>query len=111
LKGSPAADDSALDTLDVIAFFAAQPHDHMTLAKHLTAEVKRTKQRQVKGHFAELEAMAQALCTGGEAPISWPDLYAVSLATILAVRSLREGWRIDLAEYDSAAKAPSRAAA
>ena len=40
---------------------------------------------------AEIEAFAEVLARGGEAPISWDDLRAVSIASILAVRSLREG--------------------
>ncbi len=47
--------------------------------------------QQDKGHRAEVEAFARALVSGGEAPIPWSDLRAVSLASILAVRSLREG--------------------
>ncbi len=47
--------------------------------------------QQDKGHRAEVEAFAGALVAGGEAPIPWSELRAVSLASILAVRSLREG--------------------
>jgi predicted dehydrogenase/threonine dehydrogenase-like Zn-dependent dehydrogenase len=46
---------------------------------------------QDKGHRAELDAFAAALKSGGPPPIPWSDLRAVSLAAILAVRSLREG--------------------
>lgn len=53
---------------------------------------KRVKLRgQDKGHRAEIAAFAQALIDGGPAPIPWNDLRAVTLAAILAVRSLREG--------------------
>ena len=47
--------------------------------------------RQDKGHRAEIEAFAAALAAGGAAPIPWAELKAVSLASILALRSLREG--------------------
>ncbi len=47
--------------------------------------------QQDKGHRAELEAFAQALRQGATAPIPWGDLRAVTLASLLAVRSLREG--------------------
>jgi predicted dehydrogenase len=47
--------------------------------------------RQDKGHRAEVEAFAAALAGGGPAPIPWEEIRAVSLASILAVRSLREG--------------------
>jgi len=46
---------------------------------------------QDKGHRAEIEAFARALAEGGPAPIPWQELRAVSVAAILAVRSLREG--------------------
>ncbi len=46
---------------------------------------------QDKGHRAEVRAFARALQAGGSWPISWEDLRAVSLASILAVMSLREG--------------------
>jgi hypothetical protein len=49
-----------------------------------------------KGHLEEVQAFAKALRTGGEAPISWDELYRVSLAAILAVRSLREGVPFDV---------------
>ena len=47
--------------------------------------------QQDKGHRAEIEAFADALARGGAPPISWEELRAVSLASILAVRSIREG--------------------
>ena len=46
---------------------------------------------QDKGHNAEIAAFVKALTEGSPAPISWQDLRAVSLASILAVQSLREG--------------------
>ena len=47
--------------------------------------------QQDKGHRREIERFAEAVAQGGEAPIPWGELRAVSLAAILAVRSLREG--------------------
>jgi predicted dehydrogenase/threonine dehydrogenase-like Zn-dependent dehydrogenase len=47
--------------------------------------------RQDKGHRAEIRTFARALSAGGAWPITWEELRAVSLASILAVRSLREG--------------------
>ena len=47
--------------------------------------------QQDKGHRAEIEAFSEVLARGGEAPIPWDELRAVSIASILAVRSLREG--------------------
>jgi predicted dehydrogenase/threonine dehydrogenase-like Zn-dependent dehydrogenase len=58
----------------------------------------RTNRRwaQEKGYAGEIEAFAKALRQGGPAPIRWEELRAVSLAAILAVRSLREGVPFDL---------------
>ncbi len=46
---------------------------------------------QDKGHRAEIERFAEALIAGAPAPIPWQEIRAVSLASIPAVRSLREG--------------------
>jgi predicted dehydrogenase len=51
---------------------------------------------QDKGHRAEIVAFVDALTRGGDWPIPWADLRAVSLASILAVRSLREGVAFDI---------------
>jgi predicted dehydrogenase/threonine dehydrogenase-like Zn-dependent dehydrogenase len=51
---------------------------------------------QDKGHAAEVAAFADALARGGAAPIPWNELRATTLASILAVRSLREGMPFDL---------------
>lgn len=50
-----------------------------------------------KGHRAEIDALARCLAGGGAAPIPWEELRAVSLASILAVKSLREGLPMDFA--------------
>ncbi|HEX2254226.1 MAG TPA: bi-domain-containing oxidoreductase [Thermoanaerobaculia bacterium] len=47
--------------------------------------------QQDKGHRGEVERFARAVAAGGPEPIPWPELRAVSLAAVLAVRSLREG--------------------
>jgi predicted dehydrogenase/threonine dehydrogenase-like Zn-dependent dehydrogenase len=52
---------------------------------------KKRAWRQDKGHAQEVEAFARAVAEGTPAPIPWDQLRAVSLAAILAVRSLREG--------------------
>ena len=51
---------------------------------------------QDKGHTAEIAAFAQAVTAGTIAPIPWSDLRAVSLASLLAVQSLREGMALDV---------------
>lgn len=51
---------------------------------------------QDKGHAAEIAAFAHSLTTGGPPPIPWPDLHGVTLASLLALQSLREGLPQDL---------------
>jgi predicted dehydrogenase/threonine dehydrogenase-like Zn-dependent dehydrogenase len=51
---------------------------------------------QDKGHSAEILAFTKALLSGGPPPIPWEELRATSLASILAVRSLREGVPFDI---------------
>jgi predicted dehydrogenase len=46
---------------------------------------------QDKGHSAELRAFADALTGKSESPMSWNDIRAVTMASILAVQSIREG--------------------
>jgi predicted dehydrogenase len=55
-------------------------------------KLKRHKSRsQDKGHAAEIERFALSLTKGEPAPITWNELRSVSIAAILAVRSIREG--------------------
>jgi predicted dehydrogenase len=56
----------------------------------------RKLRRQDKGHQAEIEAFARAVTTGGPPPIPWSEIRAVTLASFLAVQSLREGTPLDL---------------
>ena len=51
---------------------------------------------QDKGHSAELQAFVEAVRSGGPVPITWDEIRATSLAAILAVRSLREGYPVDV---------------
>ncbi len=52
---------------------------------------KRRLAGQDKGHRGEIEVFARAMAEGGVAPIPWEELRAVTMASILAVRSIREG--------------------
>jgi predicted dehydrogenase/threonine dehydrogenase-like Zn-dependent dehydrogenase len=62
----------------------------VTLCSH--GRMKRhTGRSQDKGHSAEIERFAQSLKESGSEPIPWRELRSVSLAAILAVRSIREG--------------------
>ncbi len=49
-----------------------------------------------RGHAAEFKVFLDACRSGGAWPIPWAHLESVSLATFLAVRSLREGVPFDL---------------
>lgn len=46
---------------------------------------------QDKGHAAELQAFIGAIQKGGGGPITWEELRSTTLASILAVQSLRDG--------------------
>jgi len=52
---------------------------------------KRQKHRRDQGHETEFRAFLSACRSGGPWPISWEELDSVAWATLMAVRSLREG--------------------
>jgi predicted dehydrogenase len=54
-----------------------------------------------KGHKAEVGAFIAACRNGGAWPISWGDLYGTTWASLMAVRSLREGRPISSVETSS----------
>lgn len=56
---------------------------------------------QDKGHRAEIEAFVNAVLTGGENPIPWADLRAVTITSILAVQSLREGVPFEVPQVEA----------
>lgn len=62
---------------------------------------------QDKGHRDEIAAFAGAISGGGSWPIPWDHLRATTLASILAVRSLREGVPFDLATTGDGADPPN----
>jgi predicted dehydrogenase/threonine dehydrogenase-like Zn-dependent dehydrogenase len=53
-----------------------------------------------KGHRAEFKAFLQAVREGGAWPIPWAELYGVTWASLMAVRSLREG--VEVGEDETA---------
>ncbi len=57
---------------------------------------RRRSREQDKGHGEQIRRFAAALTGGAPPPIPWPELRAVSLATLLALRSLREGVPLEL---------------
>ena len=65
--------------------------DFRALTRVAGGRSKRQSSRQDKGHQAEVVAFADALTGAGPVPIPWDQLRAVSLASIRAVDSLREG--------------------
>ena len=52
---------------------------------------KRCPAKRDKGHQEEFAVFFSACRTGGPAPIPWDHLYGVTWASLMAVRSLREG--------------------
>jgi predicted dehydrogenase len=51
---------------------------------------KTIKQAQDKGHTGEMQAFANAICSGGRPPIPYDQLVGVTQATLSAVQALRE---------------------
>jgi predicted dehydrogenase len=49
-----------------------------------------------RGHANEFKAFVDACRAGGPWPVAWGELYAVTWASIMAVRSLRQGTALDL---------------
>ena len=60
---------------------------------------RRSSGRKDKGHKAEFEAFIEACRKGGAWPISWEHLHGVTWASLMAMRSRREGIPF-LAGYD-----------
>jgi predicted dehydrogenase/threonine dehydrogenase-like Zn-dependent dehydrogenase len=76
--------------------------DFRTATMSVGGTVTTKKWQQDKGHRCEIATFADALARGDVPPISWPELRAVSLAAILAVRSLREGLPYDIPSLEMA---------
>ena len=71
--------------------------DFRTVSLCSKGKTQTTKLRsQDKGHAAEIQAFADALAGKAKAPISWQELRSTTLASLLAVRSLREGFPFEL---------------
>jgi predicted dehydrogenase/threonine dehydrogenase-like Zn-dependent dehydrogenase len=56
----------------------------------------KTSKTSGKGHAEEVAAFIEAIRSGGRAPIPWDELRSTTVASILAVRSLREGVPLEL---------------
>lgn len=70
--------------------------DFHTVTTCTGGKMNKQKLRQDKGHEQEIATLAKSLEQGGKGPISWEELRSVTLASILAVRSLREGQPFDI---------------
>jgi len=72
--------------------------DFRTVTTSKNGRISRIKlSGQDKGHAAEIAAFAKALCEGGPPPIPWEELRATTLASLLAIRCLREGVPMEVA--------------
>ena len=60
--------------------------------------VYRSRLRQDKGHLAEWDAFRETILAGGPAPIPYEHLFGVTRATFAAVKALRSGTLINIAE-------------
>jgi predicted dehydrogenase/threonine dehydrogenase-like Zn-dependent dehydrogenase len=65
--------------------------DFNVITTYAGGKSKTTRMRKQKGHREEIQRFADAIKNGGDAPIAWADIRAVTLASILAVQSLRDG--------------------
>lgn len=70
--------------------------DFHTVTTCVKGKLRTKKGKMDKGHHAEIEAFAKSLTQGGKGPISWEELRTTTLASLLAVQSLREGAPFDI---------------
>ena len=69
----------------------ARIEDFRRLALTSRGRARRTRQRQDKGHAAQLQAFVAAVAAGGPSPVPWAEQVNASAATLAAVESLRAG--------------------
>ena len=70
--------------------------DFKSLSINTGGKTSVKKQAQNKGHQQEIVEWGEAIADGKESPISWPEIRSVTLASIMAIRSLREGQPFDI---------------
>ncbi len=66
-------------------------------------KMERSSAKKDKGHQGEFAAFLSACRAGGPAPIPWDQLHGVTWASLMAVRSLREGCPFNLEASDEEA--------
>jgi predicted dehydrogenase len=64
---------------------------------------ERSSAKRDKGHQGEFAAFLSACRSGGPAPIPWDQLYGVTWASLMAMRSLREGSPFALGDSEAEA--------
>lgn len=70
--------------------------DFHTVTTCVKGKLRTKKGKMDKGHTSEIEAFVKSLTQGDEGPISWEELRTTTLASLLAVQSLREGAPFDI---------------
>jgi predicted dehydrogenase len=84
----------------------------LELVRHDRRQTFRSRFRQDKGHYGELEAFAAAACSQGERPIPFDEIVSTTLATLRAVESRSSGQPIEVDTADFIrSNSPSRRAA
>jgi predicted dehydrogenase/threonine dehydrogenase-like Zn-dependent dehydrogenase len=84
----------------------------LELVRHDRRQTFRSRFRQDKGHYGELEAFAAAACSQGELPIPFDEIVSTTLATLRAVESRSSGQPIEVDTADFIrSNSPSRRAA
>ena len=69
--------------------------DYKSVSINTGGKTEIQKMAMDKGHQEEIIQWGQSINQGKPSPISWPEIRAVTLASILAVRSIREGQAFD----------------
>jgi predicted dehydrogenase len=71
-----------------------------TVNLYRNEKVKEENGERDRGHSNGFKAFMDACRTGGPWPISWKELYGTMWASLMAVRSLREGVAVDIDSTD-----------
>jgi predicted dehydrogenase/NADPH:quinone reductase-like Zn-dependent oxidoreductase len=69
----------------------------LELSRNGRKRVERSRFSQDKGHRAEWQEFARAICSGGPAPMEFEEIYATTLTTIRITQALRSGEKENVA--------------